>query len=56
MLNVVKKVEQKLLQDGVNKEYLPIDGLPEFIRATAQLMFGADCPALREGRVRSAGT
>jgi aspartate aminotransferase len=36
---------------SLNKEYLPIEGLPEFTAHTAKLIFGADSPALAEKRV-----
>jgi len=52
VLNVVRKVEHMLANDpSLNKEYLPIEGLPEFLTQTAQLLFGADSPALAEKRV-----
>jgi len=40
VLNSVKKAEERMLAQGFNKEYLPIDGLPEFKAFTAQLLFG----------------
>ncbi|KAK1275979.1 hypothetical protein QJS04_geneDACA003788 [Acorus gramineus] len=51
VLKVVKKVENLMLEKGDNKEYLPIEGLAAFNKATAELMFGADSPVIREGRV-----
>jgi hypothetical protein len=55
LLQVVKKAEQQLLARELagteNKEYLGMDGLPAFNKLTAQLLFGADFPALKEGRV-----
>jgi aspartate/tyrosine/aromatic aminotransferase len=52
---VVKTAEQQLLarelSGAENKEYLAMDGLPAFNKLTAQLLFGADAPALKEGRV-----
>lgn len=50
VLNVVKKAEQKLLGQG-NKEYLPIQGLAAFNKATAELLLGADNAAIKEERV-----
>lgn len=32
-------------------QYLPIEGLAAFNKATAELLFGADNPVLREQRV-----
>eukprot|EP00026_Physarum_polycephalum_P008535 Phypoly_transcript_08623.p1 GENE.Phypoly_transcript_08623~~Phypoly_transcript_08623.p1 ORF type:complete len:419 (+),score=88.08 Phypoly_transcript_08623:52-1308(+) len=40
VLGSVKKAEQRILEQGHNKEYLPIDGLPEFKTFTTQLLFG----------------
>jgi len=34
------QAEKRILEQGLNKEYLPIDGLPEFKTFTAQLLFG----------------
>ena len=55
VLPVVKKMEATLneeLQAGkLNKEYLPVSGLPAFVAASARLALGADHPALAENRV-----
>ncbi|KAK8918835.1 hypothetical protein KSP39_PZI021873 [Platanthera zijinensis] len=51
VLNVVKKAEYLMLERGENKEYLPIEGLDAFNKATAELLFGADNPAIQQGRV-----
>jgi len=40
VLNCVKKAEQKILASNFNKEYLPIDGLGDFNRHCAKLIFG----------------
>lgn len=51
----MKDAEQALLARELagseNKEYLPMDGLPAFNKATARLLFGAGAAALTEGRV-----
>ncbi len=36
---------------ALNKEYLPIDGIPEFCDLSAKLIFGANSPAIGEKRV-----
>lgn len=41
---------------GVDHEYLPITGLPEFTSAAARLIFGKDSPAIAEERVTSVQT
>ena len=52
VINYVNKVERALaLDEKLNKEYLPIDGLPEFRNASLKLLFGADSPAIAEKRV-----
>lgn len=51
VLNVVKKAENRMLERGENKEYLPIEGLAAFNKVTAELLFGADNSVLKEQRV-----
>ncbi|KAJ6406362.1 hypothetical protein OIU84_009978 [Salix udensis] len=52
VLNVVRRVEKLLLDDvSATKEYLPITGMAEFNKLSAQLVFGADSPAIKENRV-----
>lgn len=51
VLKVVKKVENLMLESGENKEYLPIEGLVAFNKATAELLFGADNPVIQQQRV-----
>ncbi|KDP34207.1 hypothetical protein JCGZ_07778 [Jatropha curcas] len=52
LLDVVRRVEQQLLDDmSVTKEYLPITGSADFNKLSAELVFGADSPAITENRV-----
>jgi aspartate aminotransferase len=51
VLDVVKKAEAKMLAAGYNKEYLPIEGLADFRKATVELLLGAGHPAAAAGRV-----
>ncbi|XP_015573116.1 aspartate aminotransferase, cytoplasmic isoform X2 [Ricinus communis] len=52
VLNVVRRAEQLLLHDKyATKEYLPITGLTEFSKLSAELVFGAGSPAITENRV-----
>lgn len=44
--DIVRKVEEEMLHDGSNKEYLPIDGDPVFNQGTKKLIFGEDCKIL----------
>ncbi|KAI3822378.1 hypothetical protein L1987_09967 [Smallanthus sonchifolius] len=45
------KAENLMLERGENKEYLPIEGLAAFNKATTELLFGADNPVLHQQRV-----
>jgi aspartate aminotransferase len=48
---IVSQAEQKMLAAGYNKEYLPIEGLDGFRKATVTLLLGADHPAIKDNRV-----
>ncbi|XVE71054.1 hypothetical protein DITRI_Ditri10aG0119200 [Diplodiscus trichospermus] len=51
-LNVVRQVEQTLATDtSADKEYLPITGMAEFNKLSAELIFGFGSPAIKETRV-----
>jgi len=55
VLKVVRKVEQQLVNNpNIDKEYIPIDGLPDFVKLTSKLILGDNSPALKEGRVVTA--
>ncbi|KAE8658234.1 Aspartate aminotransferase [Hibiscus syriacus] len=51
VLDVVKKADKLLLEKGENREYLPIEGLAAFNKVTAELLFGADNPVIKQQRV-----
>jgi len=51
VLPTVRKVEQQLLDAGLNKEYQPIEGVPSFTRSAPKLILGPDSEAIREERV-----
>jgi aspartate aminotransferase, cytoplasmic len=52
---IVKKVENEIVADTLlDKEYAPIDGLPEFNHGSRQVLFGWDHPDVTSGRVASA--
>ncbi|CAG8540766.1 11269_t:CDS:2 [Acaulospora morrowiae] len=51
VLNAVQKAEKKIVEDKLNKEYLPITGLPSFTKEAATLAYGADSEPLQEGRI-----
>ncbi|CDJ29933.1 aspartate aminotransferase, putative [Eimeria mitis] len=51
---VVREAEAELLKDEtLDKEYLPIDGLPELKPLTQSLLFGEDSEAIAAGRIAS---
>ncbi|KYK59329.1 aspartate aminotransferase [Drechmeria coniospora] len=57
VLPVVKKADEVLRNNPeLNHEYAPIAGLPEFTSKAAELILGADSPALREKRAASMQT
>lgn len=49
VLSSVRKAESLLLQRHLNKEYLPIEGDPEFLRYSLQLLLGGDSPLYQIG-------
>jgi aspartate/tyrosine/aromatic aminotransferase len=52
---IVKKVENEVVADTLlDKEYAPIDGLPEFNHGSRGVLFGWDHPDVTSGRVASA--
>lgn len=54
ILGSVKAAEERLLRSENTKNYLPIDGQPEFDRATVELLLGAGHPALEAQRTVTA--
>jgi aromatic-amino-acid transaminase len=51
LLECVKRAETLLLEGSQPLTYLPIDGLQSYDKAASSLVFGADSPAIAEGRV-----
>eukprot|EP01062_Namystynia_karyoxenos_P050206 TRINITY_DN3893_c0_g2_i1.p1 TRINITY_DN3893_c0_g2~~TRINITY_DN3893_c0_g2_i1.p1 ORF type:complete len:975 (+),score=379.00 TRINITY_DN3893_c0_g2_i1:73-2925(+) len=51
LLPSVSVAEERLASQRINKLYGPIDGLPDFTHASAELVLGPRSPALRENRV-----
>jgi len=47
VLNCVRKAEQLIIDQHLNKEYLPIRGLKSYIDASIELVFGKDCDPSR---------
>jgi aspartate/tyrosine/aromatic aminotransferase len=44
VLSVVKDVEKQIISENLNKEYLPIDGDPQFVAETLKLTLGDHYP------------
>lgn len=42
------QAEEKIVKSGQNKEYLPIEGLDTFRKATVDLLLGSGHPAIKE--------
>ncbi len=51
VLQCVRKAEQKLAETAMPRNYLPIDGLAIYDRAVQETLFGADSPAVKDGRI-----
>jgi len=48
--------KKKIFDSKGNHEYAPIGGAPEFAKASANLLFGADAKEIKEGRVATVQT
>jgi aspartate aminotransferase len=51
ILESVRKAETHLYENHLNHEYAPINGVPEFTKAAAGLLFGSDSNVIQEKRV-----
>ena len=51
VLECVRRVEQQMAASASPRNYLPIDGLKTYDRAVQEVVFGADSPVLKDGRV-----
>ena len=51
LLECVRQAEIQSAERSAPRSYLPIDGLPAYDRAVRELVFGSDCPAVKENRV-----
>lgn len=52
----MKEAGSKIYEEGMDKEYLPIDGNPLFRAESQKLIFGENSKALKEGRVATVQT
>jgi aromatic-amino-acid transaminase len=53
LLDAVREAEKRRLEAQAARSYLPIEGLAGYIQAVQHLLFPADSPLLKEGRVAS---
>ena len=51
LLACVRAAEETMMEAPKPRGYLPIDGIAAYDQATQALVFGADCPARRDGRI-----
>lgn len=51
LLECVRRAERLLVEQAAPRGYLPIDGLAAYDRAVRELVFGADCTALKDGHI-----
>ncbi len=56
VLKAVQQVERELATQNKPRGYLPIDGMPDYTRATRELLFGKDSPLIAEGRAATTQT
>ena len=56
VLDAVREVEQRLAAEAKPRGYLPIDGMPDYTKATRELLFGTDSSLLAAGRVATTQT
>lgn len=53
VLESVKKAEQAIAKENLDKEYAPISGVAEFCQATAKLAFGDNSPVIKDQLVNN---
>ena len=51
LLKCIRAAEEMMMETPLARGYLPIDGIAAYDAATQALVFGADSPALKEGRI-----
>lgn len=54
VLESVRLAAAQLLESGVPAGYSPMDGLPDYNAEAQQIAFGADCEAIKSGRIVTA--
>jgi aspartate/tyrosine/aromatic aminotransferase len=57
VLDVVREAEKSIAHDkSLNKEYMGVEGLPDFLNLSARFVFGDNSPGVNEGRVAKVQT
>lgn len=56
VFRAVKRAEERILQRETSKDYMPIQGSPDYARVVQALVLGADHPAVSEKRVATVHT
>lgn len=56
VLSSIRKAEKIIFEQGLDKEYIPIDGTIQFQEEISKLVFGSSSPLLTEGRIYTAQT
>jgi len=56
VLNVVRKAEELLLKQNLDKDYLFIDGNQKYIQQSLELIFGKNCPGIESKEIYAAQT
>ena len=54
LMECVRAAEDRLAAAAKPHAYLPIDGLPDYVRLVRELVFGADSPAVAQGCIATA--
>ena len=54
LMECVRAAEDRLAAAAKPHAYLPIDGLPDYVRLVRELVFGADSPAVTQDRIATA--
>jgi len=51
VLSSVRKADRLILENGLDKEYAGITGVPDFTKAAGELAYGEDSPPIKENRL-----
>jgi len=54
VLKCVREAEKRIYEKKMDHEYAGISGVPDFVSASAKLLFGQDCPQLKNDEIVSA--